>query len=75
MTLTPGDYIALASLIVLTVGPIFGLLHKMRRNDLYHLDEKIDRHHAAVMNTLTRYEEKLDTHLRDHATGVFTHTP
>jgi len=39
----------------------------MRRNDLTHLDIKID----GVQQTVTRIETRLDDHVRDHAAGVF----
>ena len=67
MTLSPSDYIALGSMLLVVTGSVMGYLHKVRINDLHHLDMKID----SVQDTLTRVEEKLDSHMRDHAMRVF----
>ena len=65
--LSTQDFIALAGLILAIVGPTFGYMVKIRRNDLRHLDVKID----GIQATVTRIEDRLDDHVRDHATGVF----
>jgi hypothetical protein len=35
-------------LMAVAIGPLFKLLHKIKTNDLHHLDAKIDVHHKAV---------------------------
>lgn len=70
-TLSLADYIAVISLVGVALGFVFRMVHAMRTNDLAHLDQKIDLHHETVMSTVTRIEEKIDEHVRDHATGVF----
>ena len=65
--LSTQDFIALAGLILALVGPVFAYMVRIRRNDLRHLDVKIDR----VQATVTRIEDRLDDHVRDHATVVF----
>ena len=65
------DYIALTALLGAAMGVIFRTIHKMRTNDLLHLDEKIDLHHTTMMTTVDRIEGKIDEHVRDHATGLF----
>ncbi len=67
MTLGIQDFIALAGLLVALVSPVLGYMAKIRRNDLRHLDRKID----DVQETVTRIEDRLDEHVRDHAAGVF----
>ena len=67
MTLSLTDFIALAGLMVSLIIPAIGLLVKIRRNDLFHLDMKVDQ----VNDTLTRIESNMTEHLRDHARGVF----
>ena len=67
MMLTPSDYIALTTLLLGTSGSILAYLHKVRINDIRHLDKKID----DIQATVTRIEDRLDDHVRDHATGVF----
>ena len=67
MILTPSDYIALTTLLLGTSGSVLVYLHKVRINDLRHLDVKID----GVQATVTRIEDRLNDHVRDHATGVF----
>ena len=70
-TLSLADYIAVISLVGAALGFVYKLVHAMRTNDLTHLDEKLDLHHEVTMSTVTRIEEKIDEHVRDHATGVF----
>ena len=65
--LSTQDFITLAGLILALVSPIFAYMVRIRRNDLRHLDDKID----VVQATVTRIEDRLDDHVRDHATGVF----
>ena len=67
MMLTPSDYIALTALLLGTSGSVLAYLHKVRINDIRHLDKKID----DIQATVTRIEDRLDDHVRDHATGVF----
>ena len=67
MTLSPSDYIALGSMLLVVTGSVMGYLHKVRINDLHHLDVKID----AVQESMNRIEMKLDGHMRDHAMRVF----
>ena len=67
MTLSPSDYIALGSMLLVVTGSVMGYLHKVRSNDLHHLDMKID----TVQDTVTRIEDRLDEHVRDHAAGLF----
>ncbi len=67
MTLTLSDFVALGSLVAAMIGPVLGYMVKIRRNDLKHLDDKLDN----VQATVTRIEDRLDEHVRDHATGVF----
>jgi hypothetical protein len=43
-------------LMAVAIGPLFKLLHKIKTNDLHHLDLKIDANHKAL-------SEKLDTNL------------
>ena len=67
MTLSPSDYIALSSMLLVVTGSVMGYLHKVRVNDLRHLDMKIDE----VRDSVNRIESKLDGHMRDHAMRVF----
>ncbi len=67
MALSLNDFIALGSLGVAVIGPLMGYMVKIRRNDLRHLDDKLD----TVQATVTRIEDRLDEHVRDHAAGVF----
>lgn len=67
MTLGLQDFIALAGLLIAMMTPVFGYMMKIRHNDLKHLDHKID----DVQDTVTRIEDRLDEHVRDHAAGVF----
>ena len=67
MTLSIQDYAAIGGLIIMLVSPIMGYVIKIRYNDLRHLDQKADE----IMQAVQRVEDKLDEHMRDHATGVF----
>ena len=67
MTLSMTDFIALAGLIVTLLVPAVGLLIKIRRNDLFHLDMKVEE----IQKTVDRIDAHMDEHLRDHARGVF----
>ena len=67
MTLSLADIIAITGLMVTLLVPAVGLLIKIRRNDLFHLDMKVDQ----VNDTLVRIESNMNEHLRDHARGVF----
>ena len=67
MTLGIQDFVALALLLMALVSPVLGYMVKIRRNDLRHLDGKIE----GVQETVTRIEDRLDEHVRDHAAGVF----
>ena len=49
------------------VSPVLGYLHKIRINDLRHLDAKLE----AIMDGQERLEEHIAEHLRDHSTGAF----
>ena len=69
--LSLADYIALIGMLSGALLFIFKMIQRMRTNDLFHLDTKIDLHHAALMETVTRIEGKIDEHVRDHAAGVF----
>lgn len=69
--LSIADYIALVTMLGGALLFIFKMVQKMRTNDLFHLDEKIDLHHEVMMTTVHRIEGKIDEHVRDHATGVF----
>ena len=70
-TLSLADYLAVITLVGAALGFVFKMVHTMRTNDLAHLDQKMDFHHEVTMGTVTRIEEKIDEHVRDHATGVF----
>ena len=70
-TLSIADYLAIIALVGASLGFVFKMIHTMRANDLTHLDQKMDLHHEVTMSTVTRIEEKIDEHVRDHATGVF----
>ena len=67
MTLGIQDFVALALLLMALVSPVLGYMVKIRRNDLRHLDGKIE----GVQETVTRIEDRLDEHVRDHAAGLF----
>ena len=67
MTLGIQDFVALGSLVAAMIGPVLGYMVKIRRNDLKHLDEKLE----GVQATVTRIEDRLDEHVRDHAAGIF----
>ena len=67
MTLGIQDFVALALLLMTLVSPVLGYMVKIRRNDLRHLDGKIE----GVQATVTRIEDRLDEHVRDHAAGLF----
>ena len=66
MILSLADYIALGGLVMALVGPIWGYLHRIRRNDLQHLDAKLE----AIMDGQARLEGRMLEHLHDHATGA-----
>ncbi len=70
-TLSLADYIAVIALVGAALGFVLKMISTMRTNDIAHLDEKLSLHHTVVMGTITRIEEKIDEHVRDHATGVF----
>ena len=70
-TLSVADYLAVIALVGAALGFVFKMVNAMRTNDLAHLDRKMDLHHEITMGTVTRIEEKIDEHVRDHATGVF----
>jgi len=70
-TLAASDYIALGSMLLTGLFTIFKFIQKVRTNDLHHLDEKIDVHHASIVDALGRIEGKVDDHVRDHAMGLF----
>ena len=67
MTLGIQDFVALALLLMALVSPVLGYMVKIRRNDLRHLDGKIE----GVQETVTRIEDRLDENVRDHAAGLF----
>ena len=67
MILSLGDYLALGTLAVAIIGPLFGLVLKIKRNDLRHLDDKIDELNTNVQ----RVGETMTEHIRDHAAGLF----
>ena len=71
MTLAPSDYIALTGLLLGTSGSVLAYLHKVRTNDIRHLDKKIDEHHEEVIHSINRLEDSMNAHLRDHAAGRF----
>lgn len=73
MTLSLADFGALITLFLLFIGPMLGLMQKIRKNDLHHLDAKQDEAAKAITRieeSLARIEGKIDEHVRDHATGV-----
>ena len=67
MTLSLADIIAITGLMVTLLVPAVGLLIKIRRNDLFHLDMKVEE----IQKTVDRIDAHMDEHLRDHARGVF----
>ena len=67
MTLSIQDYAALAGIVIAIVGPVLGYLIRIRKNDLFHIDGKLD----TMQETMDRVESRIDEHIHDHATGVF----
>ncbi len=65
--LAVADYVAIVSMLGGALLFIFKMIQRMRTNDLAHLDEKID----SIAASTQRIEDKIDDHVRDHATGLF----
>jgi hypothetical protein len=56
-------------LMMVAIGPLFKLLHRIRTNDLHHLDLKIDEHHKAMsdkVDAIGKQVQDVDTKLDDH---------
>jgi len=60
-------------LMAVAIGPLFKLLHKIKTNDLHHLDLKIDTNHKALSEKVDGLADqvkvvgdKLDAHIQWH---------
>lgn len=60
-------WVQLVALVAnLTIAPLVYLVWKIRTNDLEHIDEKLD----DLRDSLSRIEDKLDSHLSWHLSSA-----
>jgi hypothetical protein len=56
-------------LMAVAIGPLFKLLHKIKTNDLHHLDLKIDEHHKVLSVKIDEHNKVMSTKIATLADG------